>query len=241
MVLEDQNWKITLDSVNHIRATIESLVSLGGHAITHVGRMIRTNQKLFGIKEIEKVMTLLDPFISFLNGDRCSLVLPVAYDSFGHEIWRGWNTGSNIPWTGKPNWSKNVPAHLSSKSFSGYVQLWDSLEWQSLIKLVIEWYLQGKQGTAETALLIGQSALESIARFELVECENPTFTGNAFRCLTASEKIRKRLIRDSRRLRDQEADQRPQQRLAPLSDVVNELEETEIQRQLFLRNPPVGT
>ena len=50
-----------------------------------------------------------------------------------------------------------------------------------------------------------------------------------------------RLFRDSRRLLDQEADQRSQQRLAPLSDVVNEFEETEIQRQLLLRNSSVGT
>src|SRR5271157_3173243 len=49
------------------------------------------------------------------------------------------------------------------------------------------------------------------------------------------------LIRDSRRLLDQEADQGSQQRLPPLSDVVNELEESQIQGQLLLRNAPVGT
>jgi hypothetical protein len=49
------------------------------------------------------------------------------------------------------------------------------------------------------------------------------------------------LIRDSGRLLDQEADQAPQQRLTPLSDVVNELEESQIQRQLLLRHPSVGT
>src|SRR5450631_3078187 len=50
-----------------------------------------------------------------------------------------------------------------------------------------------------------------------------------------------RLIRDSRRLFHQEADQRSQQRLTPLSDIVDELEETEVERQLLLRNPTVGT
>jgi hypothetical protein len=49
------------------------------------------------------------------------------------------------------------------------------------------------------------------------------------------------LIRDSRRLLDQEADQPSQQRFTPLSDVVNELEESQIQGQLLLRNPTVGT
>jgi hypothetical protein len=49
-----------------------------------------------------------------------------------------------------------------------------------------------------------------------------------------------RLIRDSRRLLDQEADQSPQQRFTPLSDVVNEFEEAEIKRQLLLRDSPVG-
>jgi len=37
------------------------------------------------------------------------------------------------------------------------------------------------------------------------------------------------LIRHSGRLLDQEADQAPQQRLTPLSDVVNELEESQVQ------------
>ena len=49
------------------------------------------------------------------------------------------------------------------------------------------------------------------------------------------------LIRDSGRLLDQEADQASQQRLTPLADVVNELEESQIQGQLLLRHPPVGT
>ncbi len=53
--------------------------------------------------------------------------------------------------------------------------------------------------------------------------------------------IPSRLIRDSRRLLDQEADQGSQQRLTTLSDVVNELEESQIQGQLLLRDPPVGT
>jgi hypothetical protein len=41
-----------------------------------------------------------------------------------------------------------------------------------------------------------------------------------------------RLIRDSGRLLDQEADQAPQQRLTSLSDVVDVLEESQIQGQL---------
>jgi hypothetical protein len=50
-----------------------------------------------------------------------------------------------------------------------------------------------------------------------------------------------RLIRDSGRLLDQEADQGLQQRLTALSGVVSELEESQIQGQLLLRYPPVGT
>src|ERR1017187_4290883 len=49
------------------------------------------------------------------------------------------------------------------------------------------------------------------------------------------------LIRHSGRLLHQETDQAPQQRLTPLADVVNELEESQIQGQLLLRHPPVGT
>ncbi len=52
--------------------------------------------------------------------------------------------------------------------------------------------------------------------------------------------ISERLILDSRRLPDQKADQGSQYRLTPLSDVVNELEETQVQGQLLLGNPPVG-
>ena len=40
---------------------------------------------------------------------------------------------------------------------------------------------------------------------------------------------------------EQEPDQRPQQPLAPDPDVVNELEETQVQRQALLRNPPMRT
>src|SRR5208337_5217804 len=47
------------------------------------------------------------------------------------------------------------------------------------------------------------------------------------------------LIRDSRRLPDQQADQGSQQRLTTLPDVVDELEEAQVQRQFFLRKPPV--
>src|SRR5271157_5437164 len=39
--------------------------------------------------------------------------------------------------------------------------------------------------------------------------------------------------------RDQQFDQRTQQRFAPFSNIVNELEEPEVKRQFLLRNPPV--
>src|SRR5512135_64411 len=61
------------------------------------------------------------------------------------------------------------------------------------------------------------------------------------RCLPVATAYSERLIRDSRQLLDQEADQGFQQRFTPLSDVVNELEESQIQGQLLLRNSPVGT
>src|SRR5262245_17399808 len=40
---------------------------------------------------------------------------------------------------------------------------------------------------------------------------------------------------------DQQFDQRPEQRLAPLPDVMHELEEAQIERQLLLRDPTMGT
>ena len=40
---------------------------------------------------------------------------------------------------------------------------------------------------------------------------------------------------------DQQFDQRAEQRLAPLPDVVHELEEAQVQRQLLLRDPSMGT
>jgi hypothetical protein len=177
VVLDAEGWRITFDSVEGQDEVIRSLRHRGGHAITYVGRMERTDGTLIGSSDVEDVTGFLVSFLSFLNGDRCSIVLPVAYDSASREVWRGWNAGCNAPWIGKANWSKDLPARWLSQAFPGFLRRWLDPDWQEAVGLAIEWYLQGKRGKAETALLLGQSALELLGWVQFVESSGRTMSG----------------------------------------------------------------
>jgi hypothetical protein len=152
--------------------------------------MERIDGGLIGISDVENASEFLVAFLSFLNGDRCSVVLPVAFDRAGQQVWRGWNAGDNAPWIGKSNWSNDLPGQWVSLSFPGFLRRWQDPDWHEAIGLAVEWYLQGKRGTAETALLLGQSALELIGWVQFVESGSGSMSSGSFQGLNASERIR---------------------------------------------------
>ena len=194
MVLEAEDWKVTLDNVVDQGEVIASLRSRGGHAITYVGRMSKTDCTPFGMEDLEGMAELIDSFLSFLNGVRCSIVLPVAFDVEGNEVWRGWNSGQHVPWENMPSWSENLPLRWLSPAFPGFFRRWHDPEWHEPIGLVIDWYLQAKRGSVETALMLGQSALELLGYVQFVEATGSTMSGGAYEKLNASERIRKLLV-----------------------------------------------
>ena len=192
MTLEVEGWKIMLDSAREQREAITSLRNCGGHAITYVGRVERSDGTTFGLSELEENLQLLNRFLSFVNGDQCSLVIPVAYDAAGIEVWRGWNPGNDAPWLGKPSWSNQLPADFVSPAFPGYMRRSREADWQEPIALAIDWFLQAKRGTAEGALLLGQSALELLGWVQFVESGSMSI--GDYEKQSASERIRRLLL-----------------------------------------------
>lgn len=191
MTLEAEGWRVKLDDLEKQRDVIRSLKREGGHAITHVGRLSRSDGSTFGLEQFQEVGRLLQSFLAFIGGDRCSIVLPVAYGGDGREVWRGWIVGADAPWVGKPNWAHNFTAKWLAPAFSGFARRWFDPTWNEPIGLAVEWYIQAKRGTAETALLLGQSALELLGWVQFVEAG--MMSGGAFNGLNAADRIRELL------------------------------------------------
>jgi hypothetical protein len=189
LTLEAGGWRITLDSVDRQSDILGSLSNEGGRAITYVGRLERADSELFAITDFEDASLFLITFLSFLNGDRCSVLLPVAYDVTGQRIWRGWSAGDNAPWISRANWSKDLPGHVLAPAFPGFLRRWQDPDCHEPIGQAIAWYLQGKRGTPETALLLGQSALELIGWVQFVESTNGNMSASSFHALSASDRV----------------------------------------------------
>jgi hypothetical protein len=82
-----------------------------------------------------------------------------------------------------------LPGHVLAPAFPGFLRRWQDPDCHEPIGQAIAWYLQGKRGTPETALLLGQSALELIGWVQFVESTNGNMSASSFHALSASDRV----------------------------------------------------
>jgi hypothetical protein len=90
--VELEGWRLTFRSLNTSENHTQQLKSTGGFAITHVGRLERSDRAVFNAQESLSFLDTCAHALSFARGLSIPIVLPVGYDSENNKIWEFWGS-----------------------------------------------------------------------------------------------------------------------------------------------------
>ena len=173
VVLEAGGWIVTIDTLESLRDIMKSLKYQGGYAITHLGKLERSDKRAFTAEKAEDFLTALYHFLSFSSiGLRTLPILPVGYDINGEKVWEKWTCNYiATPWRSVYSWFPDPDGQSLSKAFPGFLRRWQSNIWNEPIRLAIQCYLDSKaEGVSvQGSIILIQTVLERLAWVFLVE------------------------------------------------------------------------
>ncbi|MEH2242565.1 hypothetical protein [Nostoc sp.] len=196
LILKAESWYISIDELENIGDIMKSLQSKGGYAITHVGKLERSDKKPFTTEDPDKVLEALHWFLSFSRGFRTCPILLVGYDNTGEKIWENCTSVyTTSPWRSVHSWFADSQDSCSlSKLFPGFFNRWRSTTWNEPIRFAIHWYLESiaQAGAVQGSIVLMQAAFEILAWTLLVE-EKAIISQEEFKKLPAAEQLRRLL------------------------------------------------
>ena len=160
---EADGWKITIDQLRTTTSSIRTLKSKGGYAITHVGKLERTNKEFFTADESSTILKGLSDFLSFVQGFRIAPMLLIGYDSNANAVWKEWAASNAVSWQNVNSWAWGLTAKSIATAFPGFLNWWNS--WGDAAKRAIYWYVESntQAGAIEGSCVLEQATLELIA------------------------------------------------------------------------------
>jgi hypothetical protein len=180
--LEHEGWRIELQTLPEARDLIKQMQTVGGFAITHVGRLTRKNGSSFWISQAEAVLIDLHQFLSFARGLWVPLVLPVGVDTVGNRIFEEW--GGRLATALEPcsSWFDDLNGQVLAALFPGFIDLLHDPDLGDPVKVALYWYLRsnraGEGAGVDSGVILSQAALERLTNAYLIKTGLAT-SGNA--------------------------------------------------------------
>jgi hypothetical protein len=169
VVFEAGGWRVTIDQLETVSQILNSLTAQGGYAITHVGKLERTNETPFAVDEARDFLEAFSYFLSFIRGFQVSPTLLVGYNASEQRVWEEWKLSNSDPWWSVESWAWGLDGKNLANTFPGFLKWWQ--DWGESAKLAIYWYLKSNRNVSgiEGSIILAQAALELIAWVCLVE------------------------------------------------------------------------
>ncbi len=170
--LFEEDWEITIDEVSSEEkkssGLFDDLKESGGCAITHTGRIKKTNNHTFDSKEAIEIIGILSHFLSFARGQKVPIVLFVGYDISGKKVYEQWDGAFSQPWKSRDSWLPEQDLRKLPTIFPKFISWWK--DWGQSAQIVINMYLEANNNTfTDVSIILAHSVLESMARVILVE------------------------------------------------------------------------
>lgn len=191
LTLDGGAWTITLDELNDCKYRIESLRANSGFAVTHIGRLERTDGKAIVVTDARRILQTLHWYISFCSGRWTGPCLPMGFDPSGLKIWETWDYHRTSPYHQPRSWMDDCHRECFENPFPGFLSLWQDDNWEEVIRLAIHWHVEAnaQAGSIEGAIVLTQTAFELLASAVLVE-NNVWLSTDGYEKLTAADRIR---------------------------------------------------
>ncbi len=166
-VLEHAGWRIELQTLPNTDELIKQLQAEGGYAITHVGRLERTNGRTFWISQAESALKDLHRFLSFARGLWVPIVLPVGMDRKGNRVFEEWGGHLATAWEPRLSWFDEHNGQSLSELYPGFMDVLQDPDLGASVKAALYWYLRsnraGEGAGVDSGVILSQAALERLA------------------------------------------------------------------------------
>lgn len=189
IVLDNDEFQVTIDKTIDYRTRKESLNSKGGYLLLYSGR-INKKKGSISLKKSRSFFYCFDTFLSFLNGRRIST-------AFHNGVFK-----ENIVWSDYSNYSIDIYKNSNSwtlmhstygfnELFKNFSNLWKDENDRSFLTSAIHWYIEANNnsGYTEGSIVMAQTALELIYNWLLIE-KNGLLIGKDSENISAANKIR---------------------------------------------------
>jgi hypothetical protein len=197
VILEFDDWKITIAETEDTKQILEQLESVGGYAISHAGTVEKVDGAEYSSKELDDVLVAMASFFSFMLGRWSSPSLTVGRNSSNEIVFQHWGIGrvSRGQWVGGHSCIDIHHFEMMSDTIQAFWVRWKDETWRRPLSHAIHWYVSANDTSGsvsvDTGLLFTQSALELLAWTYCV-LDRRMVTQDAFKQkgLNASNKFR---------------------------------------------------
>lgn len=182
-------WKLTIDTVDEQNKFIESLRDLGGYGITHVARLEKTDGNTTTAKEIERVISNLFWYFTFLKSSFCPPIFIEGYKNGGEKIFEEWRILRVQPIDDRFSWFPLAEPHEAGKTFTKFMELMDNELWRNILVPAVEWYVGSQKGLhLGVEIVSSQIGLELLSWAKFVEIDG-AITKDGFGRLPAADRM----------------------------------------------------
>ena len=160
-------WSIELTAVPALSDILKTIEESAGYAVTHTGRIFRSDGRSFPTDEAAKVTRGVGAFLSFLRGGSCGVALASGTSDSGDEAWLRWGTGHVMRGKRAGYWLAGIDcADGLSDLFHGFWRRFKSSDGDA-IQNILDWYLNTAEGAYHVGIILTQAALERLSRLVL--------------------------------------------------------------------------
>ena len=145
-ILEDGVWRIEIQELPETSKLIEKMKNDGGSAITHVGRLVRRDNRLFSASKGSEPLRKLYLFLSFVRGGWTSPLLCVGRNRLEETIFEDWSQRTTSPWHVRTSWFDVHHGEWMAKLYPGFTSLIDDDMMGKAVSSALYWYLRSNSG-----------------------------------------------------------------------------------------------
>lgn len=197
ILLESDEWIIEILRLpkEQTKEAWKKIRETEGAFLTHTVRLKRKNGSAFSGEDAKEQKLLLEIFLAFVSGGRCSLVCGVGFAVDGQKTWQTVDSPlvrkAILYWFTQDSRQDKNQAELL---FPLFAKRWNqSKEWQDCLHTIIYWYVQantaGDGVGIDAALILAQAGLERLAHHYLV-VDRKMVSDKGFNDLRASDRLR---------------------------------------------------